>query len=50
MQTRVWREIARVMTEAGEGLDPDDVAAAVRVFREVARRLESDVPDRREGP
>jgi len=49
VQTRVWREIARVMTEAGQSLDADDVAAAVRVFREVARRLESDVPNRREG-
>jgi len=50
VQTRVWREIARVMGEAGQGLDAEDVAAAVRVFREVARRLESDVPNRREGP
>ncbi|HYA55129.1 MAG TPA: MarR family transcriptional regulator [Thermoplasmata archaeon] len=50
VQTRIWREIARVMTEAGRGLDAEDVAAAVRVFREVARRLESDIATRREGP
>ena len=50
VQARVWREIARVMGEAGQGLDAEDVASAVRVFREVARRLESDVSNHREGP
>jgi DNA-binding MarR family transcriptional regulator len=50
VETRVWREIARVMSDAGRGLDAEDVAAAVRVFREVARRLESDGQTRREGP
>jgi len=50
VETRVWREIGRVMSDAGQRVDPDDVAAAVRVFREVARRLESDVASRREGP
>jgi len=50
VETRVWREIARVAIEAGRDLDPEDVAAAVRVFREVARRLESEAPTRREGP
>jgi DNA-binding MarR family transcriptional regulator len=50
VETRVWREIARVSYEAGRDLDAEDVAAAVRVFREVARRLESAAPVRREGP
>jgi DNA-binding MarR family transcriptional regulator len=50
VETRVWREIARVSYEAGRDLDTEDVAAAVRVFREVARRLESAAPVRREGP
>jgi len=50
VETRVWGEIGRVMAEAGRGLDADDVAAAVRVFREVARRLESGAPIRREEP
>jgi len=42
VEARVWAEIARVMTEAGRSLDPTDVAAAVRVFREVARKLEAN--------
>jgi len=42
VETRVWAEIGRVMAEAGRALDPKDVVAAVRVFREVARRLESN--------
>lgn len=50
VETRVWREIARVMSEAGRGLDAKDVAAAVRVFREVAHRLEQDGPTPRGGP
>ncbi len=50
VETRVWREIARVAYEAGRDLDAEDVAAAVRVFREIARRLELVVPVRREEP
>ncbi|HYA70693.1 MAG TPA: MarR family transcriptional regulator [Thermoplasmata archaeon] len=42
VETRVWREIGRVMAEAGRGLDPNDLAAAVRVFREIAHELESN--------
>jgi MarR family transcriptional regulator for hemolysin len=49
VEVRVWSEIARVMSEAGRDLDPGEVAAAVRVFREVARRLESAGAPRREG-
>jgi DNA-binding MarR family transcriptional regulator len=50
VETRVWHEIARVAYEAGRDLDAREVAAAVRVFREVARRIESVAPTRREGP
>jgi DNA-binding MarR family transcriptional regulator len=50
VETRVWREIGRVMSDAGRGLDAADLAAAVRVFREVARRLEPDATNRREVP
>jgi len=49
VETRVWREIARVAYEAGRDLDAKDVAAAVRVFREVARRIELAAPTRPEG-
>jgi len=49
VETRVWAEIGRVMVDAGHGLDPEDVAAAVRVFREVARKLVSKGPDLGEG-
>ena len=41
VETRVWAEIGRVMYQAGRDLDPEDVAASVRVFRKVAQRLKS---------
>ena len=50
VETRVWHEIARVAYEAGRDIDAQDAAAAVRVFRELARRIESAAPTRREGP
>lgn len=50
VEERVWREIARVMTDAGRGLDPTDVDAAVRVFHQVAHRLGSDSTVRPEVP
>lgn len=50
VEARVWREIGRVMMDAGRGIDPNDVTAAVRLFREIARRLESDGPAGRETP
>ena len=39
VEARVWREMARVMNEASGEIPEADVATAVRVFREVARRL-----------
>jgi len=50
VETRVWHEIARVAYEAGRDIDAQDAAAAVRVFREVARRIESVAPTHREDP
>ena len=49
VEARVWREMARVMAEAGRGVDSQDVQAAVRLFREVARRLDSVGAARRES-
>ena len=40
VEARVWGEVARVMSEAARGLPGADLAAAVRVFRAVERRLE----------
>ncbi len=40
VEARVWSEIGRVMSEAGRGLPEADLAASVRVFEQVARRLE----------
>jgi len=41
VESRVWSEVARVMREAGRGLPEADLSASVRVFEQVARRLES---------
>jgi len=49
VESRVWAEIGRTMSEAGRDLSPEDVAAAVRVFREVALRLEAKPGARREA-
>jgi len=40
VEARVWTRIGEVMAEAAEDLPPEDVAVAVRVFRELNRRLE----------
>lgn len=48
VEARVWSEISRVMLEAGQGLSTDDVAASVRLFREITRRLESRRTARKE--
>ncbi|MGD0249460.1 MAG: MarR family winged helix-turn-helix transcriptional regulator [Thermoplasmata archaeon] len=50
VEARVWEEITRVMSKAARGSPPADVAAAVRVFRELGRRLEPVAPAPREGP
>jgi len=41
VESRLWAAIGRVMSEAGRDVSAEDAAAAVRVFREVARRLEA---------
>jgi DNA-binding MarR family transcriptional regulator len=40
VETRIWARMGDVMAEATRGLPPEDVAAAVRVFRELTNRLE----------
>jgi DNA-binding MarR family transcriptional regulator len=40
VEARVWAEIGRLMTDAADGLRREDVATAVRVFRELNRRLD----------
>jgi len=47
VESRIWSEIAQVMTRAARGLPDADVAASVRVFREVAHRLEPNDAGRR---
>jgi len=42
LEARVWSEISRVMSRAGQGLDAEDLGAAVRVFREIARQLNAN--------
>lgn len=39
VESRVWSRIGRLMTEAAVDLPPGDVTTAVRVFRELSRRL-----------
>jgi DNA-binding MarR family transcriptional regulator len=41
VEARVWGRIGRLMAAAAEQLPPDDVAAAVRVFREMSLRLDA---------
>jgi DNA-binding MarR family transcriptional regulator len=40
VESRIWARIGRLMSEAARGLPPEDVATAVRVFRELNRSLE----------
>jgi DNA-binding MarR family transcriptional regulator len=42
VEAKVWSEIGRVMASAVEELPGGDVEAALRVFREVARRLDPE--------
>jgi DNA-binding MarR family transcriptional regulator len=49
VESRIWSRIGRVMSDAADGLPAEDVATAVRVFREVGRELESREPSHREG-
>jgi DNA-binding MarR family transcriptional regulator len=41
VEARMWAEIGRLMTDAAAGLPREDIATAVRVFREMNRRLEA---------
>ena len=40
VESRVWSRIGRTMADAAGDLPPEDVSTAVRVFRELNRRLE----------
>ena len=40
VESRIWGRIGRLMAQAAEDLPPEDVATAVRVFRELNRRLD----------
>jgi DNA-binding MarR family transcriptional regulator len=39
IEARVWARIGRRTAEAASGLPPEDLATAIRVFRELNRRL-----------
>ncbi|MGA8603498.1 MAG: MarR family transcriptional regulator [Thermoplasmata archaeon] len=49
VESRVWARIGRVMAEAAEELPPEDVATAVRVFRELNGRLDASELSHEEG-
>jgi DNA-binding MarR family transcriptional regulator len=49
VETRVWDAITRVMAKAARRSSPADVAAAVRVFREITLELEPTGPMDGEG-
>jgi MarR family transcriptional regulator, organic hydroperoxide resistance regulator len=48
IEARVWARIEGRISEAADGLPPADVAATVRVFRELNRRLDSNQDTRGE--
>jgi DNA-binding MarR family transcriptional regulator len=50
VESRVWSAIARVMSEAARDLSTEDVAAAIRVFEVVSRRLTDEGTAVPEGP
>jgi DNA-binding MarR family transcriptional regulator len=41
VESRIWGRIGLMMREAAQGLPPEDIATAVRVFRELHRRLDT---------
>jgi DNA-binding MarR family transcriptional regulator len=49
VEARVWSRIGRLMAEAAQELPAEEVATAVRVFRELGRRLEDSETRPREG-
>jgi DNA-binding MarR family transcriptional regulator len=50
VESRIWDWIGRLMSEAAEGLPAEDIATAVRVFRELHRRLEATGKSAAERP
>jgi DNA-binding MarR family transcriptional regulator len=50
VESRIWGRIGLMMREAAQGLPPEDIATAVRVFREVHRRLETTGTSASERP
>jgi DNA-binding MarR family transcriptional regulator len=45
VESRIWGRIGRLMNEAADGLPPEDLATAIRVFRELDRRLQPMEPE-----
>jgi MarR family transcriptional regulator, organic hydroperoxide resistance regulator len=41
VESRIWGRIGHLMSDAAQDLPPEDVATAVRVFRELSQRLEA---------
>src|SRR5208282_2414745 len=50
VEARVWSRIGRLMGEAAEGLSPEDVTTAVRVFQAMNLRLDPSAPSPRGAP
>jgi MarR family transcriptional regulator, organic hydroperoxide resistance regulator len=44
VESRIWVHIGRLMSEAADDLPPEDLATALRVFRELNRRLNRTAP------
>ncbi|MGC2204935.1 MAG: MarR family transcriptional regulator, partial [Thermoplasmata archaeon] len=44
VEARVWGRMARMMTDVAEDLPREDLATAVRVFREMGQRLDAADP------
>jgi MarR family transcriptional regulator, organic hydroperoxide resistance regulator len=50
VEARVWAQVGRLVSEAAGDLPRKDVATAVRVFRELHRRLDASPGPSREAP
>lgn len=50
VEVRVWEEVARVMSVAAQDLSPTDLAAAQRVFLQLADRLQTGRSSDRRSP
>jgi len=49
VEARVWNQVAGRIADATEGIPPADLGTAVRVFRDLERRLRSNGGTRREA-